>query len=36
MFMLNSGASGIAGATNAVMRSLATCLNRAVEANKFA
>jgi len=36
MFMLNSGASGIAGATNAVMRSLATCLNRAVEEKKFA
>ena len=35
MFVLNAPATGIASTTQAVMRSLAICLNRAVEANQF-
>jgi large subunit ribosomal protein L10 len=35
MFMLNAQATGIASATQAVIRSMAICLNRAVEENKF-
>ena len=35
MYVLNAPATGIAGAANSVIRSLAICLNRAVEENKF-